>query len=300
MLKAGVIGTGFMGGLHVRVYSELTKIDFAGIFDQQEQASEAMSKKYGVASFKSMDDLLKNTDIVSIAVPTSLHHGISLKCLAAGKHILVEKPLAATVDEAVDIIKKAEENKLVAAVGYIERFNPAVLELIKLLSGKKIKEIYATRLAPPVNRANDVSVVFDLMIHDIDIVGTIAGSKVNAIEASGKMIDSSVLNDVTCILSYENGIKAKIVSNKVADQKKRALKVVCDDCVFEADLIAKTIRQKDLKGESLISPASLEPIKAEILDFIDAVEKGTKPKVSAADSLTSLKIAYEIEKKALS
>lgn len=299
MLKASVVGVGFMGCLHARIYDELPGIDFVGIFDLMKEAMSDTAKKYNVIAFNDIDEMIKSSDIISVAVPTVLHYETAVKCLAKNKHLLIEKPLAATLSEAKKIVETAEEKNIIIAVGYIERFNSGVMELLKILRGKSIKEIEIYRMAPPANRANDVSVVFDLMIHDIDIACAITGSDPKEMTAKGEKINSAVLNNVTTEIVFDNGIKARIHASKVAEEKKRLIRVVCEDFVIEADLITKTIKQKDVKGESLISPAYIEPIKAEILDFVNAVEKGAKPRVSAADSLISLSIANEIEKKAL-
>lgn len=297
MLRFGVAGAGFMGALHCKAYSSFDDIKFAGIFDADENRAEEISAKYGVEAFDSLEDLIKNVDAVSLAAPTILHFDLAMKCIDAGIHLLIEKPIAGNISQAKEIIEKAAHKKLVAAVGYIERFNPVVLELLNAVKGKKIRSIEAVRHAPKVNRANDVSAVFDLMIHDIDIVLAAAKKNVKTVCAIGERIDSPVFNKVDAELVFEGGIKAILSTSKVAQEKVRTIKMVCDEMFIEADLLAKTIKiVKDGKSE-LSNIEGQESIIAEVRDFIDAVKGKKKPKISAKDSFRSFEIAWDIEER---
>ena len=144
-LRCGVIGTGFMGGLHCKAYSNIPDIEFIGVFDSDKTRAESAAEKYNTRPFHDIDSLLNQIDIASICVPTILHHEIAKECISSGVNILVEKPLASSLEAAEDIVRLAEQKKVTAAVGYIERFNPTVIELLNLIKGRKIKKIEACR-----------------------------------------------------------------------------------------------------------------------------------------------------------
>ncbi len=296
MLKAGVLGTGFMGELHCKTYANIDKAEFIGVFDIDPVRAQTMATKYSTTPYTDHSKLIADCDVLSVCVPTVFHYLYALDCIKAGKGVLIEKPIAATLDEAKEIVKMINDKSIVSAVGYIERFNPAVIELLNMLKGKEIQSIEASRLAPQANRANDVSVVFDLMIHDLDIVLSIAGSNVKTVKAQGRKVVLSVFDDVKASVEFENGVTAIIVSNKNADRKERILKITCKDCIIEADLISKNVKVTDDQPHpSVVFALGEEPIKAEILDFIKSVEKKSSPCVSGADSLKSFELAWKIE-----
>jgi virulence factor len=299
MLKACVIGAGFMGELHCKTYAALKDIEFTGAFDADEHRASEIAAKYSVKSFGSIEELISRVDIASIAVPTVHHYKTAMLCAEKGVHMLIEKPITATLEEADGLVKMIDKTGITAGVGYIERFNPCVIELIKLLKGKIIRSLKAVRLAPPAHRANDVSVVIDLMLHDIDIVLNIVDSDIKGVEANGRKTGSDVLNDVSANLDFGCGVTAEFVSNKVAREKSRTIVVECEDCTVKADLIKRVIVvAAPGKTEKFIEAAGEEPIKAEIIDFIGSVREKTSPRVSAKDSLRSFKLACEIEKTA--
>lgn len=295
MVKAGVIGVGYMGALHARVYSQLNDVEFAGIYDQNKKNADEISAKYNVSAFASLDALICSVDALSIATPTILHFEHAKKCIDAKKHVLIEKPMTADVVEAKNLVDLSVRNGTVIGVGYIERFNPAVVKLMELLKGKEILSIMAQRLAPPMDRANDVSAVFDLMIHDLDIIIKLTNSEPVKISASGKKAKSPVYNDVHADIILKNGVAAQLTASKISDNKQRTIRVVCKDLAYEADLIKKLITIKGLNGENIIQCDGGEPIRNEIIDFINAIEHKTNPRVSGRDAILSLKAAFDIE-----
>ena len=294
-LRAGVIGVGFMGALHCKAYSLLNDIDFVGVFDADQNKAKEIAVKFNTNSFVDLESLLNNVDIVSVATPTTLHYEICLKCIDHKKHMLIEKPIAATLSQAKDLVDRIEKSSLLSAVGYIERFNPAVIELFKLLDGKEIKTIEAIRVAPRVNRANDVSAIFDLMIHDIDIVMALTKSIPKYFESVGEKIDSDVYNRVSAQIIFNNGVKALLFADKNANKKERKIKIKCEDFSLEADLINKKIYHSK-KGEYFVENQE-EPIVMEVKNFVESVKTSQKPVVSAKDSFKSFQVAWDFEEK---
>ncbi len=297
MIKTAVIGTGFMGQLHCKAYSSLAGIEFAGIYDADQDRAAEISSRFGVKNFSSPNELIDTADAVSIAVPTVLHYGLCMDCLAKDKHLLIEKPIAATIGQAREIVIKLEQSPVVAVVGYIERFNPVVIEFLRLLKGHRVKYFEATRSAPRVDRANDVSAVFDLMIHDIDIALAAVQDQPRSVTAIGEKIDSSVFNKASAEVVFRGGGKAILSTDKTAPEKVRKIKAVCNGFTVEADLLKKTVKHNAC-GKFRVDPVEgPEPIKEEIKDFVDSVKGLKTPRVSAKDSLRSFELAWEIEEK---
>ncbi len=297
MLKTAVLGTGFMGQLHCKAYASLEDAEFIGVFDADDSRAQETASKYRVKAFSSASELIEAADAVSIAVPTVLHHKSCMECLARDRHILIEKPIAATIDQARDIVAAVQKSPVVAAVGYIERFNPAVTEFLRLLKDRRVKYFESVRSAPRVDRANDVSAVFDLMIHDIDIALAAVKDAAKSVSSAGEKIDSKVFNRVSAEVVFGGGAKAVLATDKTAPEKVRRIKAVCDGFTVEADLLNRKIKH-NLSGEFTVYPVDgPEPIKEEIKDFADSVRGISVPRVSAKDSLLSFELAWEIEEK---
>lgn len=296
-VRTGVIGAGYMGALHCKAYSQNENSDFAGIFEPSDiSASQAVSK-YKIKRFDSIVQLLECSDAVSVAAPTTLHFEIAKECIAKGVNILMEKPIAANMDEASQILRMLEGKNLVFALGYIERFNPASIKMFELLKDKKILSFESERLAPPAPRANDVSVIFDLMIHDIDMILALLNyQRPVSIQATGRAVSGPVINDASCSLTFDRGVEAKLVSSKISDKKSRTIKVVCRDCVVEADLMSKRVVYSSGQESQTFDAEGEEPIKAEISDFILAVQNHSSPKVGAKEAYLSFETADKIEK----
>jgi len=297
VLRTAVIGAGFMGQLHCKAYSCLEEIEFAGIYDVDKSRAKEISRKYGIKYFSSCGELLEASDAISISVPTVLHYSFCLDCLSKDKHILIEKPIAATLQQAREIAAKAQQRPVIAAVGYIERFNPVVLEFLRLLQSRRVKHLEAVRAAPRADRANDVSAVFDLMIHDIDIALAAIQGGPRSVSAVGEKIDSSVFNKASAEIVFSGGAKAVLFTDKTAPEKIRKIKAVCDGLAVEADLLKKTVKH-NLDGTFRVYPVDgPEPIIEEIKNFVDCIQSHKTPRVSAKDSLRSFELAWEIEEK---
>lgn len=316
-IKIGVIGVGNMGQHHARVLSFLKDVELVGVSDINVDRGLDTASKYRVRFFEDYRDLLPYVEAVCIAVPTRLHHEVGMTCLSAGVHVLVEKPIAASIAEAESLVNAAAESQCILQVGHIERFNPAFQELSKVLKTEELLAIEAHRMSPYSNRANDVSVVLDLMIHDIDLLLDLAASPVVRLTASGsRASDSGYLDYVTATLGFANGIVATLTASKVTHRKIRRIAAHCKNSLTEADFLNNEIlihRQTTANcmtdyGQVLyrqdgliekVYTSNIEPLHAELEHFVCCVRAGMSPSVGGEQALKALRLASLIEQMAL-
>ncbi|MDB9495610.1 Gfo/Idh/MocA family oxidoreductase [Spirulina major CS-329] len=316
-IRIGVIGVGNMGQHHTRVLSLLKDVELMGISDLNVERGLDTASKYRIRFFEDYHDLFPHVDAVCVAVPTRLHHRVGMDCLRAGVHVLIEKPIAASITEAESLVNAAAESHCILQVGHIERFNPAFQELSKVLATEELLAIEAHRMSPYSDRANDVSVVLDLMIHDIDLMLELAKSSVVKVTASGsRASDSGYLDYVTATLGFANGIVATLTSSKVTHRKIRRIAAHCKHSLTEADFLNNEIlihRQTTANcmtdyGQVLyrqdgliekVYTSNIEPLHAELEHFVNCVRGGEKPSVGGEQALKALRLASAIEKMAL-
>jgi predicted dehydrogenase len=316
-IRVGVIGVGSMGQKHTRVLSLLKDVELVGVADINVERGLDTASKYRVRFFEDYHDLLKHVDAVCVAVPTLLHYAVGMTCLQAGVHVLIEKPIAASISEAESLVNAAAESRCILQVGHIERFNPAFQELRKVLKTEELLALEAHRMSPYSNRANDVSVVLDLMIHDIDLMLELVGSPVVRLTASGsRSADSGYLDYVTAILGFANGIVATLTASKVTHRKTRQIAAHCKNSLTEADFLSNEIlihRQTTANymtdyGQVLyrqdgliekVSTSNIEPLHAELEHFVSCVRGGDQPSVGGEQALKALRLASLIEQMAL-
>lgn len=316
-LRIGVIGVGNMGQHHTRVLSLLKDIELVGIADINVERGIDVASKYRVRFFEDYRDLLAHVDAVCVAVPTRLHHPVGMSCLQAGVHVLIEKPIAASIAEAESLVNAAAESHRILQVGHIERFNPAFQELGKVLKTEELLALEAHRMSPYSDRANDVSVVLDLMIHDIDLLLELASSHVVKLTASGsRASNSGYLDYVTATLNFANGIVATLTASKVTHRKLRSIVAHCKNSLTEADFLNNEIlihRQTTANyvtdyGQVLyrqdgliekVYTSNIEPLHAELEHFINCVRGGNQPSVGGEQALKALRLASSIEQMAL-
>lgn len=316
-IRVGVIGVGNMGQHHTRVLSRFKDVELVGVSDVNVELGLDTAGKYRIRFFESYHDLINHVDAVCIAVPTRLHHTVGMECMRAGVHVLIEKPIAASIAEAESLVNAAAETNCILQVGHIERFNPAFQELHKVLKTEELLALEARRMSPYSNRANDVSVVLDLMIHDIDLLLELANSPVVKLTASGsRSANSGYLDYVTATLGFANGIVATLTSSKVTHRKIRTIAAHCKNSLTEADFlnneilinrqtIANTMTaygQVLYRQDGLIEKvytSNIEPLHAELEHFINCVRGGEKPSVGGEQALKALRLASLIEQMAL-
>jgi len=297
ILKVGVIGVGTMGRHHARVYSELPDVELVGVADVGESAF-IIAEKYHTRAFDDYKELLReNLDAVSIAVPTSLHKQVAMDAAHAGTHILVEKPIADTLENARDIIKAAQQNGVKLMVGHIERFNPIIPVIKKCIENATVVLISITRVGPLPPRVKDVGVVVDLAVHDIDLIGYLTNSKFKRIHS----LTSSNLSryEDAAILSFEmeNGTLAQITTDWLTPFKVREISIATKEKFIKgwfAD--QKVIEYSKYKENSSYTVKELdipyaEPLQLELKAFIESIKKDKDPPVTAYDGLKALEIA---------
>jgi predicted dehydrogenase len=311
-VKVGVIGVGNMGWHHARILSLLKDAELVGIADPDEERGRLAKEQFGCGWFKDYQDLLEEVEAVCIAVPTLLHHKVGLECLQSSKHVLIEKPIAASQDEASALIQASHKANCLLQVGHIERFNPAFRELIKVVANDQVVVLEARRHSPHADRANDVSVVLDLMIHDLDLVLELAQAPVIKISAVGGRSTKGPIDYVNATLGFDNGIIASLSASKMSHRKIRSLSAHCRESLVETDFLNHTLHihrrahawYSADHGELLyrndgfveeVSTTSIEPLYAELEHFLQCVRGQEKPAVDGLQASRALHLADLIE-----
>ena len=326
-LKAAVIGAGHLGTFHCRVLSELPGVELCYVVDTDLDRAQQATSRYGGTPLPTYTDILSDVDIVSVVTPTTAHHAVAVDFIEAGVNVLVEKPITATVDEADDLIARAARNGVKLQVGHIERFNPAFRAIRDELRSPAFIECH--RLSPYNFRSTDVSVVLDLMIHDLDLILDITGAPVESIEAAGTTILSNSTDIANARLRFQSpdgepGCVANVTASRVSLTPMRRLRVFQADSYFSIDFLEKTVRvfrkkpdfdiaKTDpaqlakiarLSGElalgQLIDIQSLsvdqaDALKDEVESFITAVRTDTPPVVTGEHGRRALALAAAIE-----
>jgi len=293
-VKVGVIGCGVMGNFHLKQYQNIPEVEIIGASDIDPSRSIE-----GRRFFNDYKELLKLADAVSITTPTSTHFKIGMDALNSGCHVLIEKPISVTGEEALKLIKTAKAKRSVLAVGHIERFNPAYTALKKGLGRAKPDIIDIKRLSPFPERINDVSCVIDMMIHDIDLAIDMAGSEVKHMNAIGKKTRSSKLDQAIAVLVFKNGMIANIEASRVHSEKMRRVVAMNGKYIYEADLLNKKLFKSISGKRGEIKVTLLDQLNSELRAFISAISKRSNLLVTGEDGLNALAIANRIEEEAL-
>ncbi|MBU1001881.1 MAG: Gfo/Idh/MocA family oxidoreductase [Proteobacteria bacterium] len=302
-MNVGVIGLGWMGKLHLRVYSELAGVNVVGVMDSDQTALTEVRERFGVPTFDNLDELLAQPlDAVSVCVPTVYHLPVGLKVMEAGVPLLIEKPLAASAAEGRQLLDKAREKNLPLMVGHIERFNPAVRRVKELVEDNGVISIQIERVGPYPPRIQDVGVMRDLGSHDIDLVRFITGSEYKhafAVTSTtiGKHEDTALIT-----AEMENGVLAHINTNWVTPYKSRFIHIATKDRYIAADLITQQVKAYS-KFEGYDAHYSIkewpvmyrEPVVEELKAFLAAVKDGTPVPISGEDGLIVLETIERLE-----
>jgi len=311
MLKMGVIGLGSMGKNHARVCSEINTIQLTGVSDIDPIAVKAIADRFHTKSFTTHKEMIKDIDAAIIATPTITHYKIAMDLLNQGKHVLVEKPICESVQKAEELVKKAEKEGLILAVGHIERHNPAVRFAKESMNIKKLGELIclaSKRVSNFPGRIRDVGVIFDFGIHDIDVMRYLAGEVTSVYARAGNFNKNITHEDhANIVLNFESGTCGVIEVNWLTPVKIRKLFLTCSEYFVEVDYIDQSVTMSSSSFRKIdemnlfnvpiqynINTVSLEkkePLRNEILDFTQAVEHMTKPLVTGEDGLQALKIA---------
>ena len=293
--RAGVIGVGAMGRNHARLYSELPGVELAGVSDVNEALAASIARSYGCKSYPDYHDLLgEDLDAVSIVVPTTVHKSVALDAIRKGTNVLVEKPIADTVGNADEMIKAARKKGAKLMVGHVERFNPAITKLKELIDGGllgKVVSISAKRVGPYNPRIRDVGIVLDLGTHDIDIMSYLYGEKVKEVYASAGAVVHSHEDHAIITLSFDSGASGVIDTNWLTPHKVRTFTVIGSQGIAEVDCIGQTLKIFDQEWIRDAKIEKDEPLKLELVHFIDCVLHDRKPLVSGEDGRHALAVA---------
>lgn len=302
-LRMGVIGVGSLGQWHARIYSELPESNLVGVYDADPARAAEIAERYHTRTFDSPEALAEATDAISIVVPTDLHFDVFQRVLPFGTHMLVEKPISATHAEAEKMVTLADQHDITLQVGHVERFNPVMTFLNQNLS--RARFIEATRLAPypPVRenappRGTEVSVVLDLMIHDLDIILRLANSPVKAVHATGVSVLSPTEDIANARIQFENGCVANVTASRISQDKLRKIRVFQDDTYLSLDYTAQAgqLCRRSATGiaTETVPIDKTEPLAAELQSFIDCVKHRHEPVVTAQHGTEALRLAITI------
>lgn len=295
-IRTGVIGVGYLGQFHAEKYASLPNAALAGVVDPDKARASQIADKLKTRAFSDPAELLEHVDAVSIVAPTIHHHRLARQFLDAGIHVLLEKPITVTLEQAADLIALAERRKVILQIGHIERFNPAVASLKPLL--KAPRYLQAERCAPFTVRCTDVNVILDLMIHDLDIVADLAGSRPARVSAAGASVITREIDSASARIVFENGCITDVAASRVSDEKKRIIRLFDGDSLYTADYqTQKAFVSRRGAGPVPEFTATEVPTERrdtlleEIKSFLGCIENNTRPLVSGAEGRNALALA---------
>ncbi len=316
MLKVGVIGAGHLGKFHLNNWAEIEGVQLIGFCDTDDANAKSVSEKYKLPRYTETEKLIDDCDALDIVAPTSFHFEFCEAAIKKGKHVFVEKPLANTMDEARALVKLAKEANIKFQVGHVERFNPAFLSLKEFSLSPMFIEVH--RLAQFNPRGTDVSVILDLMIHDIDIILSLVKSNVNYISANGVAVMSDTPDIANVRIEFDNGCVANLTSSRISMKKMRKMRVFQKDAYIGIDFLEKkteiiklntpgdknvfTFDIETNSGKKTIAIASpnipeVNAIKMELEEFRDAILNNTDTPVSVVDGFRAMDVAHQILEK---
>jgi predicted dehydrogenase len=310
-LRVGVAGTGSLGYHHARLLRDIPGVTFAGFYEANAERAATVAKELGITAHATLDALLANVDAVSVVTPTKSHHVVAKAALEAGKHLLIEKPITATIDEADELVALAKQKGLIVQIGHIERFNRAIRAALPHVDHPLF--IDSDRLAPFNPRGSDVAVVLDLMIHDIDLLLTLTGAKVSAISAVGIPVLTPSIDIANARISFESGAVATITASRVSKDRMRKLRIFQRNGYLSLDLAAGTGEMYRLRTdmdlaalaksaqsiEAFVERVPIdapegEPLKLELESFVAALRGESPVAVTAEDGRDALAVALRI------
>ena len=302
-IRAAVIGVGYLGRFHAQKYAQAAECELVAVADTRQEAAGKVAAEVGTQAVTDHRELLGKVDAVSIVTQTPAHFPIARDFLNAGAHVLVEKPITETPDQAREMIELAVKNKRILQVGHLERFNAAILAAEPYLHSPRFVE--CVRLAPYRERGTDVNVVLDLMIHDIDIVQTIVGAPITSIDAIGTPVFSDEIDIANARIHFSNGCVANVTASRVSVRAERKLRIFEDDAYLSLDLqqkILTLIRKRPPSDPPGPLPVTIDEqnlgqgdaLKAEIESFLECIRTGRPPVVSGEAGLMALETAMRI------
>lgn len=303
-IRVGVVGIGHLGNYHLQKYQKLENVKIVGVADADRSKADKAAAAFGCTVFADHRELVERVDAVSVTVPTQAHHAVARDFLAAGRDVLMEKPFTATLEEADDLIALAAAQDLVLQVGFIERFNPAIVALDKVIRQPLFIESH--RLHPFVERGTDVDVVLDLMIHDLDLILHYVRSPLTNVEAVGVSVLSDKVDIANVRLTFENGCVANITASRVTLKHMQKLRFFGLEGYHSIDFSKRevvSLARREKEGGKMeiglndVKVRQHDPLEEEIRSFVDAVVHRAAPRVSGLEARKSLELALLINEK---
>lgn len=316
MLKIGVFGTGHLGKFHLNNWKELPGVELVGFYDPDDAVAREVEAKYSLTRFHSEEALMDACDAIDVVTPTPYHFALCEKAIKKGRHVFVEKPMANSMEEAKELVKLVQESKIKFQVGHVERFNPAFLAAQALGLSPMFIEVH--RLAQFNPRGTEVSVILDLMIHDIDAILSLVKSDVKSIAASGVAVLTDTPDIANVRIEFNNGCVANLTSSRISIKKMRKMRLFQKDAYISIDFLEKKTEVIKLKGEEdqnvfafdIETPAGtktiaianppvpeINAIRKELEEFVFAIQHNQQPKVNEIDGYRALEVAHQILQK---
>jgi predicted dehydrogenase len=295
-LRFGIAGLGHIGKNHARILAELPDCELAAVFDTNAETAAEIAAKHGTRAVATLEEFSDAVDAATIATPTPTHYAIAEQLLKAGKHLLVEKPITETAEDARKLVALSRETGRILQVGHVERFNPVMSKLEELLTQPRFIE--AHRLSPYPNRSIEIGVVLDLMIHDLEIILHLVKSPVKSIDAVGVPVLSRGEDIATVRLHFENGCVANVTASRISPEKLRKIRVFQREGYVSLDYQNQTGEIYRLAGGRIVREEveieKDEPLKRELAAFVECARQGKRPKVSGFEGAAALELAVEI------
>ncbi len=321
MIKIGIVGAGHLGKIHIRLLKEIDKFKVIGFYDENPDSAKLVEQEFGIKHFDSMESLLEQVDAIDIVTPTITHFSCASKAIKKSKHVFIEKPVTNTIEEAKTLIGLSKEADVKVQVGHVERFNPAFIAAKDFCSGPMFIETH--RLAQFNPRGTDVSVVLDLMIHDIDIILSVVKSNIKRISASGVAVVSDSPDIANARIEFDNGCVANLTASRISMKNMRKSRFFQKDAYISVDFLDKkveVIRLMNVDAEKEMDPLAVvidlgngkgskqiyfegptilpsNAIKMELEAFADSIISNSTPLVSIDDGYKALDVAYRIIEK---
>lgn len=292
-INTGVIGVGYLGRFHAQKYAQLANSNLAAIVDYDFARAQEVAAECQSCAYKTYEEILDYIDAVSIVTPTPFHYEVAKFFLAHGKHVLIEKPITVQAEHARELITLAQKNELILQVGHLERFNNALVAAQPMINNPWFIE--ATRLAPFKTRGSDVSVVLDLMIHDLDLIFSMVKSKIKKIEANGASLITSLIDIAKVRLEFENGTCANLTASRACNKTERRLQIFQADAILNLDLDQKCLNFQDKNGNTEMQLEKGDALLDEINAFLASIAQNKAAVVSGDDALLALEVALEVE-----
>ena len=301
-IRAAVLGVGYLGSFHAEKYASLDQVELVGVVDTDIDRARSVADKLGTQAFQDYRELIGRIDCASVAVPTSLHHDIAYDLIQHGVDVLVEKPMAGNVEDGRRLVKSADNKGRILQVGHLERFNPAIRALAKIISEPRFIECH--RLAPFVDRGTDVDVILDLMIHDLDVILSIVDAEVERVEGVGIPVFTENIDIANARLRFSNGGIANITASRAAMKTERKIRLFQTDTYVSVDYGEKHVRiirkkPTDAGPEISVEELSLGESDAlfdEIEHFVNAVRTREQPLVDGHAALRALEVADQVRR----